>query len=357
MAQTANERLADAATQHAMDTARYSNGVVKRLIALLNRVDADLFRALIEALERLPASQFTVERLDALLQSARELNARAYAALRSGLEVEMRDLAGYEADHQAQLFAATLPAEVSFARINVEQTYSAALARPMQGRLMREWAASIEADKMTRIRDALRIGYVEGQTIDQMVRRIRGTRARGYEDGIIEIDRRNAQAVVRTATQHVASVTRNRFYQANTDLIKGERYTATIDGRTTLRCASLDGKLFKLGEGPMPPIHWNCRSVRTPVLKSWRDLGIDADDLPASTRASMDGQIPEDTTFGEWLRGKPAAFQDDYLGPTKGKLFRDGKLPIDRFVSRNGDELTIRQLRERDAKAFAAAGL
>lgn len=354
---TANERLADAAIRHAIDTTRFSSGVVRRLIALLNRVDSDLFRQITEALERMPASSFSLERLDALLQGARELNARAYASLRSGLEVELRDLAGYEAAYQAQLFGATLPAEVSFARINVEQTYSAALARPFQGRLLREWAASIEADKMTRIRDVLRIGYVEGETIDQMIRRLRGTRARGYEDGIIEIDRRNAAAVVRTATQHVASFTRNEFYAANADLIKGEKYTATLDGRTTLRCASLDGKMFKRGEGPMPPVHWNCRSTRVPALKSWQELGIDMGDMPASTRASMDGQIPEDKTFGEWLRGKPAAFQDEYLGPTKGKLFRDGKLSIDRFVSRNGDELTLDELRARDAKAFAAAGL
>lgn len=354
---TANERIADTAIRHAVDTTRYGNGVVRRLIALLNRADADLFAQLVEALGRMGPDRFTVERLDALLQSVRETNRRAYEALRNGLEVDLQELAGYEAAHQAQLFEAVLPVQVSFTRINVEQAYSAALARPFQGRLLREWAASIEADKMIRIRDALRIGFVEGETIDQMIRRIRGTRARGYEDGIIEIDRRNAAAVVRTATQHVASFTRNQFFAANADLIKGERYTATLDGRTTLKCAALDGKLFKLGAGPMPPAHWNCRSSRVPVLKSWRELGIDADDLPASTRASMDGQVPEETTFGAWLRTKPAAFQDEYLGPTKGKLFRDGKLPIDRFVSRNGDELTLDQLRERDAKAFAAAGL
>lgn len=354
---TANEKLADEAIRHSLDITRYSGGVVRRLIALLNRVDADLFAQLVIQLERLQASAFTVERLDELLASTRELNARAYESLRSGLDVEMRALAGYEATYQAELFAATLPTQVSFARINVEQAYSAALSRPFSGRLMREWAASIEADKMTRIRDALRIGYVEGQTVDQMVRRIRGTRARGYEDGIIEVDRRNAAAVVRTATQHVASVTRNRMYEANADLIKGEKYTATIDGRTTLRCASLDGKVFELGKGPMPPVHWNCRSVRTPILRSLRELGIDADELDAGTRASMDGQIPEDKTFGEWLRGKPAAFQDDYLGPTRGKLFRDGKVSIDRFVSRSGDTLTLDQLRERDAEAFKRAGV
>lgn len=352
-----NERLADEAIKHALDITRYNSGAVRRIIALLNRVDADLFRQLTEALERLPASAFTVERLDALLQSTRELNARAYQALRDGLETELSDLAAYEAGYQQQLFAATLPVQVRFASISAQQAYSAALARPFQGRLMREWAASIEADRMSRIRDALRIGYVQNETIDQMVRRIRGTRARGYEDGIIEIDRRNAAAVVRTATQHVASFTRNRFYEANADLIKGEKYTATLDGRTTLRCASLDGKVFDLGKGPMPPVHWNCRSTRVPVLKSWRELGIDMGELPASTRASLDGQIPEDRTFGEWLKTKPAAFQDEYLGKTKGKLFRDGKMPIERFVSRNGDELTLDELRARDAEAFKRAGL
>lgn len=354
---TVNSILADAAISHAVDGTRYSNGVVKRLLKLLNRVDADLFRQLTEALDRLPASAFTVDRLDSLLQSARELNARAYQALRDGLETELSDLSAYEAGYQHQLFAATLPVQVRFASISAQQAYGAAISRPFQGRLLREWAASIEADRMSRIRDALRIGYVQNETIDQMVRRIRGTRALGYADGLIEIDRRNAAAVVRTATQHVASFTRNRFYEANADLIKGEKYTATIDGRTTLRCASLDGKVFDLGKGPMPPVHWNCRSTRVPLLKSWRELGIDHDDLSPSTRASLDGQIPEETTFGEWLKGKPAAFQDDYLGKTKGKLFRDGKLPIDRFVSRNGDELTLDQLRQRDAEAFARAGL
>jgi hypothetical protein len=33
------------------------------------------------------------------------------------------------------------------------------------------------------------------------------------------------------------------------------------------------------------------------VLKTWRELGIDADEVPQTTRASMDGQVPAKQTF------------------------------------------------------------
>jgi len=94
-----------------------------------------------------------------------------------------------------------------------------------------------------------------------------------------------------------------------------------------------------------------------PVVKSWRALGIPADEADEGTRASMDGQVPESVTYQDWLKGKPAAFQDDVLGPTKGKLFRDGGLALDRFVDRKGHELTLQELRQKEAAAFKKAGL
>lgn len=354
---TANEELLDSAISHAVDFTRYNNGVVRRIIAILNRADKDLFEQLTAALNRLPAESFTVERLDMLLQSVRRLNESAYTALQSELQVELKDLVSFESSYQLSLFKNVLPVQVVVSAVNVEQVYSAALSRPFQGRLLSEWAKSLEADKMTRIRDALRMGYVENQTIGQMVTRLRGTRARGYEDGLIEADRRAAAAVVRTATAHTANFTRQRFFDANESLIKGERMCATLDSRTTVRCASLDGQMFKPGKGPMPPLHWNCRTTRVPVTKSWREMGIDLDDLPPSTRASMDGQVPDDMTYSQWLRKQSAERQDDILGKSKGLLFRRGELPLERFVDRNGKELTLAQLREKHADAFRKAGL
>jgi hypothetical protein len=94
-----------------------------------------------------------------------------------------------------------------------------------------------------------------------------------------------------------------------------------------------------------------------PVTKSWRDLGFDIDEMAPGTRASMDGQVPEETTYSEWLMRQSAARQDDVLGPTRGKLLRQGGLTIDKFVNDKGRTLTLKQLRQRAPKAFEAAGL
>jgi Na+-transporting NADH:ubiquinone oxidoreductase subunit NqrA len=64
-----------------------------------------------------------------------------------------------------------------------------------------------------------------------------------------------------------------------------------------------------------------------------------------------------DVNYDRWLRRQPVAFQNDVLGVAKGKLFRQGGLTLDRFISRAGDELTLEQLREREFGAWENAGL
>jgi hypothetical protein len=369
---TANSRLHDAAVDHAVDLVQYQNGIVRRIIALLNRVDSDLIVRLTDALEGLPASSATVERLDALLTSVRELNARAYRDAGQELTDELRRLVDYEAGYQLALFQSAIPpqvaASVGLAAVQAEQVYAAAMSRPFQGRLLREWARDIEADRMRRIRDAVRMGFTEQETIPQIVRRVRGTRARGYADGIIEIDRRAAEAVVRTAVSHTAGFTRDRFYEANDDLVKAVQWTATLDTRTSEGCRIRDGLRYTTTEhkpighsipwaGGPGRLHWQCRSTAVPITKSWRELGLDIDDFSPTERASMDGTVPADQTFAGWIKRQSASRQNEVLGETRAKLMRDGGLPLDRFYNDKGRYLSLDELRAKDAKAFARAGL
>lgn len=69
------------------------------------------------------------------------------------------------------------------------------------------------------------------------------------------------------------------------------------------------------------------------------------------------GTVPNDVTYGEWLKTQPDWFQDDVLGKTKGKLFRSGGLKIDQFVDRRGDSLTLSELAREKPAAFDEAGL
>jgi hypothetical protein len=368
----ANEILLDREVGHQVNLQRLSNGVVRRMIALLNRLDADLFAQITTALERLPPESFTVERLEGLLSSIRALNAQAYDAIVRALPPELRQITDYEAGFQLKLFESAIPqqviAQAGVNAVNAQQVYAAALSRPFQGRLLSEWMQSLEADRGARVRDAIRIGYGEGQTLGQIVTRLRGTRARNYEDGIIEIDRRNAEAVVRTAVSHVAANTKDLFYAANKDLVRAVQWLSTLDTRTTLQCQVRDGLTYtpeshKPIDHGVPwlsgpgKLHWNCRSSSVPILRSFRDLGIPIDELSETTRASMDGQVPAETTYNEWLTKQSAARQDEVLGPTRGKLYRNGGLPIDRFTNDKGVFLTLDELRKMDAAAFNRAGV
>jgi SPP1 gp7 family putative phage head morphogenesis protein len=361
-----NDEILDASIAHQVDLQFYSNGVVNRMLAIINRADADLFSQLQNAIDRLPASGFSVERLEFVLGSLRLLNSQIYAKVSTELNNELQALVEYEATHQKQLFDNVLPVQVSATALSAEQVYTAALARPFQGKLLREWMQGLETDKAIRIRDAIRMGYVENETISQIVKRIRGTKALNYQDGVMEITRRNAETVVRTAVSHMAGFTRDRFFEQNSNVIKALKWHATLDGRTSEPCRARDGKLYTLAKKPIGHslnwgagagrYHFNCRSIAVAVTKSWKELGIDADELPASTRASMDGQVPADTTYAEWLGKRDAKFQDEVLGKTKAELFRAG-MPIERFENNKGKSYTLSQLRERDAYYFRKAGL
>lgn len=367
---SANEKLLDESIQHAIDLGGYSNGVVRRMLALLNRVDADLFAQLQLKLGTMDPESFTVERLESLLISVRQLNAQAYEQLGRELAVDLRALSTVEAEYHHALFERILPAQLQVAVVSPEQVYSAAMSRPFQGRLLREWAADIGEQRMVRIRDALRTGYVENKTIAQMVREIRGTRAGKYQDGLIEIDRRHAESVVRTAISHTAASARDAFYEANSDLIKAVAWRSTLDGRTSPTCRLRDGKQYTLEThkpighalpwlGGPGKAHWGCRSVSAPVLKSWEELGGESGMEPftPAQRASMDGAVPADLNYSDWIKRQSAQRQDEILGPTRGKLMREGGLKLEAFANNKGVWLTLDELKQRNAAAFRRAGI
>ena len=365
---TANEVILDKSTLHEVRLERLKNNIVRRMISVLNKSDAAIVDELNKKLATMSPEQFTVRRLDKLLESVRELNTEAYSALKNELDTEISDFVKYEVGFQESLFKDTLPVQITVASVNAEQVYAAALARPFQGKLLREWMQGLETDKAVRIRDTIRTGYVNNETIQQMVTRLRGTKSNNYADGILDINKRNAETVVRTAIGHMAAYTRNQFFEQNDDLIKAIKWVSTLDSRTTPPCIARDGKLYTNGThrpighslpwgGGAGAFHFGCRSTSIPVIKSFRELGFDVDDLPATTRASLNGQVPADTTYAEWLGKQSASIQDEVLGKTRGKLFRDGGIKIDRFINNKSEFITLDELRKLDAEAFKKAGL
>jgi hypothetical protein len=92
------------------------------------------------------------------------------------------------------------------------------------------------------------------------------------------------------------------------------------------------------------PAHFNCRSIYMPILKSFKEIGSDYPEMPKSTRSSMDGQVPEETTFKDFLDRKGEAFQDEVLGKGKAKLWRDGKITLQQLLDQSGNPIPLKEL-------------
>ena len=54
--------------------------------------------------------------------------------------------------------------------------------------------------------------------------------------------------------------------------IKKQLFCATLDGKTSKICQSLDGKMFNYDDSnkPIPPLHPNCRSCLIDIVDGWR---------------------------------------------------------------------------------------
>lgn len=369
---TVNEKMQSASIGHAVDLQHLSNAEVRKIIRLLNSADAELRTKLLEAIDRLGPNSYTARRLNTVLASVYELNKSVYASIGEVMVESVVDIGQYEIGYQGALFTKVVPdqvlVQVSLNTVNLAQVREIALARPFQGRLLKEWMGDLEASRATKIRDGIRIGMVEGQTTDQIVRGIMGTKAQGYADGIVERSRRDVETMVRTAISHTAQGAREAYYKANDDIVAEVRWLSTLDNKTSAPCRLRD-RLVYTNDAKHDPVghkvpwlsgpgklHFNCRSTSMPIIASYEALRL-SKGLPEGTRASMDGQVPKSTNYGDWIKGQSAERQDEVLGPARGKLLRDGGLELGAFYNDRGKFLTLEQLRERDAKAFSKAGL
>lgn len=356
-----NKRIRDALIKHVIDLHRYSNSVVRDITRLLAKADDDIITRLAVALNKLSDSgagtEFNIRRLDQLLDGIRAVSTETYRQARRALDGELRDFSEVEVDHYLGTFDKLIPGDVAIRTPSFTQVYAAATAKPFQGRLLSEWFDGLSRRSQQRMRDTIANGFIQGRTVDELIREVRGTRAEGYADGILAMDRREAESIVRTAISHTASVARDEFYQANSDLISEQEWLSTLDTRTTPECQIRDGLHYTLDGTPVKHsipwlggpgvIHWGCRSTCIPIVKSAAALGLD---LPPLERAALNGVAAGTTKYGAWLKDQAASVQDDVLGPKRAALFRAGKLPFDKFFNDKGSLLTLAELRDRNPR-------
>lgn len=343
--------------RHAHYLEQYFNGVEKKFIPLLKKVEKDLRENLLRT-ETVRGEK----RRNELLLYVRGLIDATYTEFTDEVLAAIEELTAAEIEFTATTIKRVAELEATLPALS--QTIAAVKATPFKsGRngsiFLKDYLSDFPRRSARMIEATVASGFEQGKTTQQIITDIIGTKEFKYRDGVVQMSRTSASRMVRTALSHTASVARDEVYKDNTDIIGYYRWVSTLDGDTSDICISRDGNIYEVGKGPKPPAHFNCRSSTAPVLSE--DVKVDknknGDRIFTLTnaggkRASMDGPVSAKLSYGDWLAKQGKDFQDDVLGPTRAKLFREGGLSVDKFVNDKGVTLTLEQLKNKYPTAW-----
>lgn len=333
---SANNYLLDAGVRHQIYVQRYAGGQVKDLVKYLDGAQKEIIERL-DGIQDLTQTRSLTRKLDQIVGLQKD----ALQKLGGDLTKNASEFAEYEAEFAVKTLNAASTAEVTLPAS--EQLRSLVTQKPMQLAISGKQGSVIQSltlnqavtqfstDKAAEVTRTIQRGMVDGATVQQLTGEIVRTTNK---------HKRQAEALVRTSVNHISSEARSAVNRANNDILKGEEYVSVLDGRTTLGCAALDGKILGFDEPPQTPRHWNCRSLRVPALDDrFQKEGLEG------TRASMDGPVSAKRTYSGWLKDQPKDFRVQVLGKERAALFDAGKISLDDFVDANGNPVSLKQLR------------
>jgi len=359
---TVNNRIQDKIISRAVDLQRYDAALRQQVLEMLQRIEKKL---IIDITDYDPTSvkrsDYQQKRLEALLQQAEQTIKTGYTEIDDTVGTELEEVAINEGGFLVDMIDSTIPKAVAtagYSAVAVDENLLAELAKDtmIDGSTASEWWGRQAGDTLWNFKRSMQEGVYRGEGMAKLIDRVKKSRAEG---GVgMDISRQRAETLCRTAVLTVTNRARDEFYNANDELINCVQWLSTLDMRTSEPCRLRDGKKYSIPDhkpighalpwgGGAGSYHWNCRSTTVPVLKAAEELGFKEDGL----RRSMDGLLPESTTYEDWLKAKPADIQDQILGKTKAQMWREGKIGSFRdLVDQKGNPLKLSDLKEKYAR-------
>ncbi len=159
-----------------------------------------------------------------------------------------------------------------------------------------------------------------------------------------------ALTIARTETLRAQRIAANENYRANDGVVKGWRWSASLDGRTCPSCYAMHGTIHPLSE--TMESHVNCRCTSIPQTFTYSELferhGLNPED--GSNIDLMNNReevyekygispdkLNQQLTGEEAFRKLSPDRQRSILGNTRWLAWNDGKLNFDDFVKKTYD--------------------
>lgn len=323
-----------AAAARGISRDRYSSDLNYRVLRLVQDLEREVVRKLAAFDPADTAAR--AERLRKLKREvAAEIRAR-YDRIAKEATGELPELAKDEArwkaaNLQKTMNAVDITADVALAPTSILEALT---SQPvvLGGIAADYWEAEGKALSQ-RFAQQMTLGVAGGESISDLIGRVRGTRAEGFKDGVMAVSRRNAESLVRTSVNSIANAAHMEVYKQNADVVAGVQHYSILDSRTTVICAGRHGLRWKLeGYEPVghnqtfhaPPLHWRCRSIIVSIL----DMDVE----------------PAGVTFDDFFKGLSKAQQDDLFGPGRAELFRAGRISQADLLATSGRPLSLTDL-------------
>lgn len=340
------QNLFDELLHDALEILRLGAGERGKVLQILTGMEKELKQLLSEE----DFSRFNRTLLNKLLRNANATIGQYYSQLQ--LSADLVGIGRYAVESTS--FALQISLGLDGVRTPKADYFKSLASNVLiEGAPSSAWWQSQSADTQFKFARQVRSGLAAGETNQQIIQRIVGKQG---VPGVMDVVRRNATALVQTSVQAVANDARRNTYKANDDIVKGIQQVSTLDGHTSLTCVAYSGCQWDLEFKPIgkkklaynggTPRHFNCRSLETPLTKTFREMGIDVDEPNPTTRASDEGQIAADTTFEGFLDRKTKAYQDSMLGEGRGDLWRAGKITLRDLVNGEGRPRSLHELIE-----------
>ncbi|MDD4931641.1 MAG: phage minor head protein [Candidatus Colwellbacteria bacterium] len=366
------DKIADSIIKNQIDFDRFSEGIKGKVIGILNAAQQEIMGQIAKVDPDAPTlTKWKQARLETLNQRISEIIDQSYGEIGKVTSTAMKQIAEEGMKATAGLVNTAIGANIFDVTLTPELLNSIATKTMIDGNIIGSWWEKQKNDtkqklagQMNKAMQELQIGMVKGESIGELIGRIRGT---ALSPGVMSISKREAAALVRTSTMQVLGDARKEIYRQNEDVLSGYEIVATLDARTTPLCRSLDRKQYDLNFNPIshgipypvggPPFHWNCRTTLIPITKSYRELMDDKSPLsekkknllatnPVGMRVSMGGPIQGKIDYNEWLLEQTEDIQKEVLGNTRWQLWKDNKLAMSDMIHQDGRPLTIAQLKE-----------
>lgn len=159
-------------------------------------------------------------------------------------------------------------------------------------------------------------GMIVGTNPREVARRAVRQAEQGFNGGLTR-----ALTIARTEILDAHRSASKLAQQAHTDVLTSWVWVADLGPRTCPACWGLNGTVHPLDESG-PDGHQNCRCVRVPKTKSWRDLGFDIDEPPSL--------LPDAGTAFANLGPRD---QIHVLGPSRYTAWKAGKFPMSKWAT------------------------